>query len=161
LKGEKFMSFAKLVLAGCLGKDPQLSYNKDGKAFCHFSVAVVAKYHKDKDKEKTPESVWYNATCTGGIANVAMAYLKKGHSVYLEGMPSNHLFNGSKGVEISNDLFITNLQLLPNQNNQKAKSNDESEHPEDFNAQEYEQESLEKIQEPIAVVTSKTKAKTS
>jgi len=130
------MSFVKTVLMGYVGKDPETSYSKEGKAFCHFSVAV-SRQHKDKEGNKTSESMWYNATCVGHSADTAMNYLKKGHSVYLEGIPSTHLFNGSKGVEISNDLFITQLNLLPNQ---KAKTNDEAEDPEAFEPEQYEQE---------------------
>ncbi|KAF0250048.1 MAG: hypothetical protein FD167_559, partial [bacterium] len=130
----------------------------EGREFCHFSIAVnEGTGKKDKEGKTIKDTTWYNATCVGNIADLAMAYLKKGYSVYLEGMPSTHLFNGSKGVEISNDIFITNLQLLPKQ---KAKNNDEPEHPEDFNSQQYEQENLEKTQQLIAEGTAKTKAKT-
>lgn len=147
------MSFVKTVLMGYLGRDPELAYNKEGKAFCHFSVAV-AKYHKDKEGKKAPESMWYNATCVGNNADTAMNYLKKGYSVYLEGIPSTHLFNSSKGVEISNDLFVTQLNLLPNQ---KAKLNSNAEDPEDFNPEEYEEDNEEEV---VSVAAPKTKAKT-
>lgn len=131
------MSFVKTIMVGYLGKDPALKYNKEGKAFCYFSVAA-SKPSRDKDGEKKAESMWFNATCVGNNADIAMAYLKKGHSVYLEGMPSTHLFTGSKGmVEISNDLFVIQLNLLPNQ---KAKSSDETEDPEAFEPEQYEQE---------------------
>ena len=71
--------FQKLIIAGNLGRDPEMKYTPDGKAVADFSVATSRRY-KDKD-----ETAWFRCTVWGTQAEACSQYLRKGSKVLVEG----------------------------------------------------------------------------
>ena len=69
--------YAKLIIIGNLGKDPEMKYTTDGKAVTTFSVA--ASNRKD-------ETVWYRITTWDKQAETCSQYLHKGSKVLVEGV---------------------------------------------------------------------------
>jgi single-strand DNA-binding protein len=130
------MSFARVTLMGRLGKNPEVRNGSDGKEFCGFSLATSYSY-KDKQGEKQTDTVWYNITCPQNLATIAKNHLQKGDKVYVEGRLNPRKFNTDKGLDISLDVFASNIQLLPN--TRVAEGEDT-----DFDPEKYEQETMVK-----------------
>ncbi len=150
------MSFAEISLIGNVGKPPELKYSPQGKEFCAFSVAVNDGSMKDKDGKKVKQTTWFNVTCVGSLANVALGYVKKGEQVFLRGKLNARKFNGTNGTDVSLDIFATTIHLIGN-----GKHSDESHDEEDntdFEPEKYEKE-LAASANAIAG-TEKTKLKT-
>ena len=131
------MSFARVTLMGRLGRNPEVRNGSDGKEFCGFSLATSYSY-KDKQGEKQTDTVWYNITCPQNLATTAKNHLQKGDKVYVEGRLNPRKFNTDKGLDISLDVFASNIQLLPN--SRVADGEDAT----DFDAEKYEQETVVK-----------------
>jgi single-strand DNA-binding protein len=68
-----------IVLAGNLGKDPEMRYTPDGKAVTSFSVAVSDGFGEYK------KTIWFRITTWEKTAESCNSYLKKGSSVLIEG----------------------------------------------------------------------------
>lgn len=76
--------YAKLVIVGNLGRDPELRYTPDGTPVCNFSVACNRKW-TNKDGSKGEETTWFRVTTWRRMAEVCNEYLSKGRQVLIEG----------------------------------------------------------------------------
>lgn len=78
------MSFAKIMMIGNLGRDPELRYTPQGTPVCDLSVAVSRRI-KSENEIETEHTTWYRVTCWRRLAEIAAQYLTKGSPVYVEG----------------------------------------------------------------------------
>ena len=76
--------YQKLIIAGNLGKDPEMRYAPNGDAVTSFSVATSRKY-TDKSGQKVDETTWFRISVWGKQAEACNQYLKKGRAVLVEG----------------------------------------------------------------------------
>jgi single-strand DNA-binding protein len=76
--------YQKLIIAGNLGKDPEMRYAPSGDAVTSFSVATSRKY-TDKSGQKVEETIWFRVSVWGKQAEACNQYLKKGRPVLVEG----------------------------------------------------------------------------
>ncbi len=76
--------YQKLIIAGNLGKDPEMRYATNGDAVTSFSVATSRKY-TDKGGNKVEETTWFRVSVWGKQAETCNQYLKKGRAVLVEG----------------------------------------------------------------------------
>jgi single-strand DNA-binding protein len=76
--------FQKLIIAGNLGKDPELRYAPNGDAVCSFNVATNRKY-TDKSGQLVKDTTWFRVSVWGKQAESCNQYLKKGSAVLVEG----------------------------------------------------------------------------
>lgn len=76
--------YQKIIIAGNLGKDPEMRYAPNGDAVTSFSVATSRKY-TDKSGQKIEETTWFRVSVWGKQAETCNQYLKKGRSVLVEG----------------------------------------------------------------------------
>ncbi len=76
--------YQKIIIAGNLGKDPEMRYAPNGDAVTSFSVATGRKY-TDKSGNKVEETTWFRVSVWGKQAETCNQYLKKGRSVLVEG----------------------------------------------------------------------------
>lgn len=74
-----------IIIAGNVGKDPEMRYTPSGQAVTSFSVATNRQY-KTKDGESVKETVWFRVTTWGKQAEVCHQYIKKGMKVLVEGI---------------------------------------------------------------------------
>jgi single-strand DNA-binding protein len=89
------MSVNKVILMGCLGKDPELTYAATGNACCRFSVATTEKWKSDGEtKEKT---TWHNIVFWGKTAEIVANYFKKGNRIFIEGKIDNYTYDKKDG----------------------------------------------------------------
>ncbi len=76
--------YQKIIIAGNLGKDPEMRYAPNGDAVTSFSVATGRKY-TDKSGNKVEETTWFRVSVWGKQAETCNQYLKKGRPVLVEG----------------------------------------------------------------------------
>jgi len=84
--------YQKIIIAGNLGRDPEMRYTPDGKAVTSFSVATSRRY-KDKN-----ETTWFRCTVWGTQAETASQYLHQGSKVLIEGRLTPDQATGSPRV---------------------------------------------------------------
>lgn len=77
-------SVNKVILLGCLGKDPEVQTTTGGKTVCKFSLATT-EYWKGADGKKQSKTIWHNVVVWGKLAETSANYLSKGSLVYIEG----------------------------------------------------------------------------
>ena len=71
--------YHKVILAGNLGRDPEMRYLPDGTAVTSFSMAVSDGWG---DRKKT---IWFRVTCWRKTAEFVNQYMAKGRKVLVEG----------------------------------------------------------------------------
>lgn len=71
--------YHKIVVAGRLGRDPEMRYMPDGKAVTNFSLATNDGWGENK------KTIWFRVSIWGKRAEVANQYMSKGSSVLVEG----------------------------------------------------------------------------
>src|SRR3990172_4823962 len=76
--------YQKLIIAGHLGKDPEMRYAPNGDPVTSMSVATNSKY-TDKSGQKVEETTWFRVSVWGKQAETCNQYLKKGSAVLVEG----------------------------------------------------------------------------
>lgn len=76
--------YATIILAGNLGRDPELRYTPSGQAVANFSIATNRQYTSG-DGEKVKETTWFRITAWGKTGEVCNQYLTKGSKVLVEG----------------------------------------------------------------------------
>ena len=78
------MSVNKVILLGNLGKDPDVRYLDNNRVVANFPLAINEVY-TDKKNNHIRQTEWHNIELWDGLAKIAEKYLKKGHTIYLEG----------------------------------------------------------------------------
>jgi single-strand DNA-binding protein len=80
------MAFAKVMLIGNLGRDPEMRYTPSGRPVTEFSVAVS---HRGRDAQSgdwvDQGTDWYRVTIWGDRGERAAEQLRKGNRVFVEG----------------------------------------------------------------------------
>jgi len=84
--------YQKIIIAGNLGRDPEMRYTPDGKAVTSFSMATSRKY---QDKNYT---TWFRCTVWGNQAEAASQYLHQGSKILVEGRLNPDPATGSPRV---------------------------------------------------------------
>lgn len=76
--------YAKLVIVGYLGRDPEIKYLPTGTPVTNLNVATSNVY-KDAAGTKVEETTWYRVSVFGKAAEACAEYLAKGRLVLVEG----------------------------------------------------------------------------
>jgi single-strand DNA-binding protein len=76
--------YQKIIIAGNLGKDPEMRYAPNGDAVTNLNVATSRKY-TDKSGQLVEETTWFRVSVWGKQAEACNQYLKKGRAVLVEG----------------------------------------------------------------------------
>jgi single-strand DNA-binding protein len=76
--------FHTLIIAGNVGRDPEMRYTPNGQPVTNFSVASNRQYTGNNGQE-VKETLWFRITTWGKQAEVCNQYLKKGSKVLIEG----------------------------------------------------------------------------
>ena len=76
--------YQKMIIAGHLGKDPEMRYSPSGDAVTNLNVATNRKY-TDKSGQQVEETTWFRVSVWGKQAEACNQYLKKGKTVLVEG----------------------------------------------------------------------------
>lgn len=73
-----------IIIAGNVGRDPEMRYTPSGQAVTSFSVACGRKYTNSSGVE-VKDTVWFRVTAWGKLAETTSQYVKKGMKVLCEG----------------------------------------------------------------------------
>jgi single-strand DNA-binding protein len=76
--------FHTVIIAGNLGRDPEMRYLPSGQAVTNFSMATSRKY-TGSDGNLVKETIWFRVSVWGRMAEVCSQYLRKGSKVLVEG----------------------------------------------------------------------------
>lgn len=76
--------YHKIIIAGYLGRDPEMRYTSDGTPVTNFSVAASRKWTR-QDGSQVDETVWFRVTAWRRLAETCNQYLQKGRPVLIEG----------------------------------------------------------------------------
>ncbi|HMC03275.1 MAG TPA: single-stranded DNA-binding protein [Cellulomonadaceae bacterium] len=107
------MAFAKAMIIGNLGRDPEMRYTPSGRPVTEFSVAVS---HRSRDAQTgawaDDGTDWYRVTVWGDRAERTAEQFRKGNKVFVEGRFRTREFEGRDGqkrisLEISADNVIS------------------------------------------------------
>ena len=74
----------KVILVGNAGKDPEYNVGTNNVKRARVSLATTESY-KDASGNKKDITEWHDLVFFGGLADVVNSYVKKGHSLYIEG----------------------------------------------------------------------------
>jgi single-strand DNA-binding protein len=107
------MAFAKVMIIGNLGRDPEMRYTPNGRPVTEFSVAVS---HRSRDPQtgewQDDQTDWYRVTVWGDRAERTAEQFRKGNKVFVEGRFRTREFEGRDGqkrvsLEITADNVIS------------------------------------------------------
>ncbi len=92
------MAFAKVMIIGNLGRDPEMRYTPNGRPVTEFSVAVS---HRSRDAATgewhDDQTDWYRVTVWGDRAERTAEQFRKGNKVFVEGRFRTREFEGKDG----------------------------------------------------------------
>jgi len=76
--------FHTIIIAGYLGRDPEMRYMPDGRPVTTFSVATNRKW-TGRDGQLQEETIWFRVSAFDKLAETCNQYLAKGRPVLVEG----------------------------------------------------------------------------
>jgi single-strand DNA-binding protein len=102
-------SFNRVILAGNLTRDPQLSYLPSNTAVCDFGLAMNRKF-RDKDGNQKEEVCYVDLQAWGRTAETINQYFQKGKPILVEGRLRYREWTSKEGqkrskLEVSVDTF--------------------------------------------------------
>jgi single-strand DNA-binding protein len=94
--------YHKLIIAGNLGRDPEMRYLPSGQAVTDMSVATNRVYN-DSNGQRVTETSWFRVSVWGSMAETVNQYLRKGSKVLVEGYLRPDPESGGPRVWTRND----------------------------------------------------------
>jgi single-strand DNA-binding protein len=76
--------YHNIIIAGNLGRDPEMRYTPSGQAVTSFSVAVNDDY-TGRDGNRVKRTIWFRVSTWGKLAETCNNFLAKGRKVLVEG----------------------------------------------------------------------------
>jgi len=112
-------SLNKVMLIGCLGKDPETRYTKAGTAVTGFSLATSERF-KAKSGEWEERTEWHNVTAWGKLAEICGEYMTKGKLVYIEGRLQTRKWEDKDGKDrYTTEVVADKMQMLSGKGEKK------------------------------------------
>jgi single-strand DNA-binding protein len=85
------------VIAGNVGRDPEMRYTQSGQAVCDFSVAVNRRWTDRQSNEQREKTTWFRVTAWGRLAETVNQYVTKGRQVLVTGEVDASAWTGNDG----------------------------------------------------------------
>jgi len=105
-------SYNRVILAGNLTRDPQLSYTPSNTPVCEFGLAVSRKY-RDRDGNQQEDVCFADIVSYGRQAEVVNQYMSKGSAILVEGRLRFRQWTNKEGQKRSKlDVFCENFTFL-------------------------------------------------
>jgi single-strand DNA-binding protein len=106
------MYYHKLLLAGHIGKEPEIRVTAKGKMMT-TSLAYTEKW-KDKDGQPRENTDWFNLVAFGAVAEIVEKYIKKGDNVFIEGKIKNNTYENKSGQKVySTQILVESIKKIP------------------------------------------------
>ena len=93
-------NFNKVILAGNLTRDPQLSYLPSNTPVCEFGMAINRKW-KGQDGQMKEDTCFVDLRMFGRRAEVINQYVRKGNPRMVEGRLKFDTWEGKDGAKLS------------------------------------------------------------
>lgn len=77
--------YQKMIIAGNLGRDPEMRYMPDGMAVTNLNVATNRRWTNKATGQPQEETTWFRVSVWGRQAETANQYLARGRQVLIEG----------------------------------------------------------------------------
>jgi single-strand DNA-binding protein len=90
----------KVILIGRLGKDPVLKSTVKGGSYSYFTLATTRKWKRESETGEdklAEETQWHNVVAWGRQGETCAEYLKKGQTIYVEGMIRQRKYEDKEG----------------------------------------------------------------
>lgn len=113
----------KVMVIGCLGRDPEMRYTPNGKSVSNFCVACNRTW-QGADGNMHSNTDWFNVVAWGNLAELAKQNLHKGNLVYIEGRLQSRTWQDTQGQQHKSVEIIAREILLLNET-QKDKTFEE------------------------------------
>jgi single-strand DNA-binding protein len=102
----------KVLLAGHLGKDPEVRHLDGGNVVANFSLATSESF-KNKRGEKVTNTEWHNIVFWNKQAEICEKYLKKGSHILVEGKMRTRSYDDKEGKKrFVTEVYCTSLEML-------------------------------------------------
>ena len=107
------MAFAKAMIIGNLGRDPEMRYLPSGRPVTEFSVAVSHSKPDGNGGWVDEGTDWYRVTVWGDRAERTAEQFRKGNKVFVEGRFRTREYDAKDGTKrISLDITADNVISL-------------------------------------------------
>jgi len=106
----------KIIITGNIGENPKVFYDRNGRQYASFAVAIKAPRHEK------PE--WIYVICYGNEAQFALDYLHQGDKVLVDGKPSVDFHVNQRGEIIANQRVYAQFMELLSAKPDLANNND-------------------------------------
>ncbi|MGD2110589.1 MAG: single-stranded DNA-binding protein [Phycisphaerae bacterium] len=105
-------SYNRIILAGNLTRDPQLSYTPQNTPVCKFGIATNHKW-KDREGNTREEVCFVDCTLFGRGGEVFNQYMSKGRPALIEGRLQLNQWTTPEGDKRSkHEVIVENFQFL-------------------------------------------------
>jgi single-strand DNA-binding protein len=102
----------KVILAGNLGKDPEVRHLEGGAVVANFPLATTETY-KDKNGNKVEQTEWHNIVLWRAQAEYAEKQLKKGNTILVEGRLKTRVWEDKdKNKRYTTEVYGDSITLL-------------------------------------------------
>jgi len=108
------MNYNRVILAGNLTRDPEITYTQTQTAICKFGMAVNRKW-KPKEGPERNEVCWVDCVAFGKGGETIKQYMSKGSSVLIEGRLKFDSWDGPDGSKRSKlSVIVDQFQFVGN-----------------------------------------------
>ena len=113
------MNINKVIVAGRLGRDPELKTLPKGTEVCSFSIASNRVW-KDQQGQKQEATEWHNIVFFGKRAATVAQYFKKGKEIYIEGRLQTRSWEKDGHTNYRTEIVGDNFQFVGSRDQQSG-----------------------------------------
>ncbi len=116
-------NFNRVILAGNLTRDPELSYTPSNAAICKFGLAVNRKWFSKAENTTREETMFIDCVAWAKSGELINQYCRKGKPILVEGRLNYETWTSSEGQKRSrHSVTVDNFQFLggPGQQGQQG-----------------------------------------
>jgi single-strand DNA-binding protein len=106
-------NYNRVILAGNLTRDPELSYTPSNTAVCKFGLAVNRVWTNKQTGQKNEDTMFIDCTAWARSAEVINQYMRKGNPILIEGRLAYETWTSQEGQKRSRHaVVVDNFQFL-------------------------------------------------
>ena len=133
-------SMNKVILAGRLGRDPEVRYTETGTAVANMSLATTETW-KNKNGEQQEKTEWHRIVVFGNTAEFAKEYLRKGTMLAVDGQLRTRKWEDRDGTtKYTTEVLARQLTPLSSQKKQSKSKEEPQSMPFDEGEEEGEED---------------------
>jgi len=106
-------NFNRVILAGNITRDPELSYTAGNTAICKFGLAINRKWRDKNSGENREETCFVDCTAFGRTAEIINQYFGKGRPILVEGRLNFRQWEAQDGSKRSKlDVVVESFDFI-------------------------------------------------